>query len=308
MKRNAILGLTLGLLAASCGGRSASEHVLLCTIFPEYEWAKAVLGETDTLTPKLLIDNGSDAHSFNPTVNDFAKIATADLFVYVGGESDFWVADALKNVTNPNQRTLNLMDALGDLKEWEEAKEGMQGDEEEEEIYDEHVWLSLINAKACVQAIADQASAIDEKNKDVYASNAAKYVQQLEELHQRYLQAREEAKQATLLIADRFPFRYLTRDYNLDYFAAFSGCSAESEASAETIAFLARKADELGVKAILKIDGSNGKVAETVRNSTRSKDQSILTLDSIQSTTTRSGKTYLGIMEENLGVLKEAMK
>ena len=253
-------------------------------------------------------------HSYQPSVADIAKISTCDLFIYVGGESDTWVADALNNATNKNMQVINLLDVLGDKKKEEEQKEGMQGEEEtgneqEEEVeYDEHVWLSLKNAQIFVTEIANKLSIIDSANKDNYSANATAYNAKLNTLDTEYQAVVDAGTTKTLLFGDRFPFRYLVDDYKLDYFAAFVGCSAETEASFETITFLAGKVDELNLKVILQIETSDGKIANTIKENTKSKDQKILTLDSIQNTTTKSGKTYLSIMQSNLEVLKEAVK
>ena len=202
------------------------------------------------------------------------------------------------------------------LKE-EEIIEGMQSRESEEEDegedieYDEHIWLSLKNAEILVGKIAESIESLDSNNADIYKQNAASYIDKLNALDSKYAEAVENANTKTLLFADRFPFRYLVDDYGLDYYAAFGGCSAETEASFETVTFLAKKIDELAIKTVLTIDGSDSKIAETIVSNTASKDQQILTLDSIQSVTKndiKSGMTYLSIMESNLAILKEALK
>ena len=309
-------GTIFGLSA--CGNNNKDDKIsVVCTIFPEYDWAKEVVGENSNVELTLLLDNGVDLHSYQPSVADIAKILTCDLCIYVGGESDTWVADALKNATNKNMQVINLFDVLGDNKKEEEQKEGMQGEEEhepgheheEEEVeYDEHVWLSLKNAQIFVTEIANKLSIIDSANKDDYLANATAYNTELNTLDTEYQTAVDAGTTKTLLFGDRFPFRYLVDDYKLDYFAAFVGCSAETEASAQTITFLASKVDELKLKVILQIETSDGTIANTIKESTNSKDQKILTLDSIQNTTTKSGKTYLSIMKSNLGVLREAVE
>lgn len=310
-------GTIFGLSACGNNNNKDDKISVVCTIFPEYDWAKEVVGENSNVELTLLLDNGVDLHSYQPSVADIAKILTCDLCIYVGGESDTWVADALKNATNKNMQVINLFDVLGDNKKEEEQKEGMQGEEEhepgheheEEEVeYDEHVWLSLKNAQIFVTEIANKLSIIDSANKDDYLANATAYNTELNTLDTEYQTAVDAGTTKTLLFGDRFPFRYLVDDYKLDYFAAFVGCSAETEASAQTITFLASKVDELKLKVILQIETSDGTIANTIKESTNSKDQKILTLDSIQNTTTKSGKTYLSIMKSNLGVLREAVE
>ncbi|MBF1156992.1 MAG: zinc ABC transporter substrate-binding protein, partial [[Eubacterium] sulci] len=189
--------------------------------------------------------------------------------------------------------------------------EAKDGKEEEEVEYDEHVWLSLKNAKIFTKKIADVLSEVDKDNAKTYQANYESYAKKLDALDKKYAEAVASAKNKTLVFGDRFPFRYLVNDYGLDYYAAFVGCSAESEASFETVTFLAKKVDELGLSDVLTIEGKNHKIAKTVIENTKEKNQKVLTLDSMQSTTAKDvkdGATYLGIMEKNLEVLKEALK
>ena len=175
---------------------------------------------------------------------------------------------------------------------------------------DEHVWLSLKNAETLVGAISDALQELDPDNKDTYAANAAAYIEKLSTLDGAYQSAVDGAAHKTVLFGDRFPFRYLVDDYGLGYYAAFAGCSAESEASFETVSFLAKKVDELGLPCVLTIEGKNHKLAETIVQSTAGKNQKVLTMDSMQSMTSKdvaNGATYLSVMEQNLSVLKEAL-
>lgn len=288
---------------------------IAAAIFPAWDWTGNVLGENPAgaeLT--LLLDNGVDLHSFQPSAKDILTISNADLFIYVGGESDQWVTDALKQAANPNIRILKMLDSVGDRAKAEETVEGMQAEsevDEEEGAYDEHIWLSLRNASAVTDAICTQLSGLDPEHKEVYRKNADAYKEKLAALDEQYTKETTDAPVRTLLFGDRFPFRYLTEDYGLNYYAAFSGCSAETEATFETISFLARKCDELGLKSILTIDGNDQRIAETIVKSTQSKDQQILRLDSLQSVTAKDiaeGTTYLSVMEKNLNVLMQALE
>ncbi|MCR4591515.1 MAG: metal ABC transporter substrate-binding protein [Lachnospiraceae bacterium] len=322
--------MTAGCLTA-CGGSSTAEAAnkdrlqIVTTIFPEYDWVMSVLGDNPAgAEVTLLLDNGVDLHSYQPTANDIHKISACDMFIYVGGESDEWVDDVLKEAENKNMTVINLLDVLGDSIKEEEVVEGMQEDEheheeegedehehEEEIEYDEHVWLSLRNASVLTGHISEELQRIDAANAETYKKNSAAYAEKLADLDKRYTDAVSNASFNTLLFGDRFPFRYLTDDYDLSYYAAFVGCSAETEASFETIMFLAGKTDELSLPAVMTIEGSDHKIAKTIVQNTESKDQEILTMDSMQSTTSKdveNGKTYLSVMEDNLSVLKEALK
>ena len=501
MKKITALLLALMMLAgvlAGCGkpkdAGKAGKLKVVTTIFPAYDWVRAILGDkAENAEITMLLDNGVDLHSYQPTADDIVKISDCDLFVYVGGESDGWVKNALKSAANRNMKVINLLEVLGDSVKTEETVEGMQEDghdhghsheeqltendikdrtlsdfagawkslhpyllngdldkfcqhraEEDEDssttkdtylekykaswqcdaekisisgntitftygdgktvsaeytyagyqpkrndegeirsvryqfettsadapkyvqfndhghepgeaehfhIYfgndgfdalmsaktnpffvkdtlsvedildelmghdhgeeaDEHVWLSLKNAKTLVGAISNALQEFDPDNKDTYATNAAAYIEKLSALDGAYQSAVDGAAHKTVLFGDRFPFRYLIDDYNLTYYAAFAGCSAETDASFETITFLAGKLDELNLPAVLTIENSDQKVAKAVIENTNTKDQKILTLNSMQSVTTKDveeGTTYLSIMENNLQILKEAL-
>ena len=278
-----------------------SDIKVVTTIFPEYDWVRQIAGEeADQMDITMLLDNGVDLHSYQPTAEDIMKVSDCDLFVYVGGESDAWVDDALKQAKNKDMQVVNLLDVLGNSVK-----------EEEEPEYDEHVWLSVKNAEVLSKAIADALEKADSDHKDIYQENASAYSEKLKDLDAKYQEVVDGASQKTLLFGDRFPFRYLVDDYGLSYYAAFVGCSAESEASFDTISFLANKVDELGLKDIMAIENSNQKIAKTIIENTKEKNQKILTLDTMQSTTSddvKNGTTYLSVMEKNLEVLKEALQ
>ena len=318
--------LAVGSLTAcsSAGANGKNKIKIVTTIFPEYDWVMNVLGENPAgAEVTMLLDNGVDLHSFQPTATDIMKISSCDLFVYVGGESDDWVEDALKEATNKDMVVINLLDVLGDKVKEEEIVEGMQGEDEdhdhdhedhheEGEIeYDEHVWLSLRNAQVLVQRISDAMQKIDSANAATYKKNSDSYIDSLKSLDNDYKAVVDAASNKTILFGDRFPFRYMVDDYGLTYFAAFAGCSAESEASFETITFLSKKVDELKLPVVLTIEGKDHRIAETIVQNTASKDQKIMTLDSMQSASTadyKGGTTYLSIMKAHLSVLTEALK
>ncbi len=287
---------------------------IVCTTFPQYDWIRNILGgESDAFRLTLLLDTGVDSHSYQPSARDIALISSADIFIYTGGESDQWVEDILKEPFNPDIQAVSLLAALGDAAREEEMIEGMQerwhyGEEEEE--YDEHVWLSLRNAAFYVRFLSGIISGLDGAHAEFYTENANNYIALLNDLDLQYEQAVSAAKSDILLFGDRFPFRYLTEDYGLRYYAAFPGCSAETEAGFDTVTFLSGKLDELHLKTILVIEHSDTRIAETIRQNTASRNQNILELNSIQSVTKtdlESGFTYLGAMRDNLEILKQAL-
>lgn len=302
--------------AESSSSESDNKLKIVATIFPEYDWIREILGDRlEDVDLTLLLDNGTDLHSFQPAVKDIMKVSSCDLLIYVGGESDQWIEDALKSAANPDMKTINLMETLKDFIKEEETVEGMQekhhSHEEDEKEYDEHVWTSLRNASAAAEVIADTLAELDPENSDIYKENLRSYQGELSSLDNEYQKTVDQSTHKTLLFADRFPFRYLVDDYGISYYAAFSGCSAESEASFKTITFLAEKVDELGLKEVFTIEKSDDRIAETVIENTRDKNQKVAVLNSMQSITSEEiadGTTYLSIMEDNLKVLKAALK
>lgn len=313
----ASLGMLTGCGSTPLTEKDSGQLKVVTTIFPEYDWVRQILGDkADDADITMLLDNGVDLHSYQPTADDIVKIADCDLFLYVGGESDGWVDDALAGAANKDRKVINLLDVLGAQVKEEETVEGMETEEEDaaadadDPEYDEHVWLSLKNAETLCEAIANALEELDEQNKDTYAANLTAYTDQLATLDAAYQTAVDTGKRKTVLFGDRFPFRYLVDDYGLSYYAAFAGCSAESEASFETVSFLAKKVDALSLPCVLTIEGKQHKIADTIVQNTKAKNQPILTMDSMQATTSEdaaNGTTYLGVMENNLGVLKQAL-
>ena len=361
MKKISFCGLAFALFAASLSSLVAcnssekapeqSKLAIVTTIYPEYAWAKEILGSrADSVNLTLLMKNGVDLHSYKPTAQDIAKIASADMVIYVGGESDEWIKDALEASPKKGRSEINLMEALGDRVKAEEVIEGMQAeheehhhgehaeehehhehhdehadpstssgtkehhhhDHEEEVENDEHVWLSLKNAEILVQKIAAELAKKDSAHATFYTENAKDYIVKIKALDNEYRATIDGAACKTILFGDRFPFRYLVDDYGIKYYAAFVGCSAESEASFETIAFLAGKMDSLSLPAIFTIEKGNQKIARAILEASKSsKEAQVLTLNSMQSVTEQQiteGFSYLSIMESNLEVLKQALK
>lgn len=323
MKKFISLSLSLILILVCFCSCSASDEKsdklsIVATVFPQYDWVVNILGEqAENANITLLSDNGVDLHSYQPTVSDLVTIATCDMFIYVGGESDSWVEDALANATNKKMIVVNLLEVLGDSVVEEETVEGMENDhshENEDDIHeseaDEHIWLSLSNAQKACEYISLKLGEIDPENASVYSQNTENYKTKLNLLNKEYEAAVNSASVDTLIFTDRFPFRYLVDDYSLNYYAAFSGCSAETEASFETVIFLAQKLNELELNSVIILDSSTSNLADTVIANSGRTDTKILTLDSMQSVTladVATGVTYLSIMENNLEVLKEAL-
>ena len=290
---------------------------IVCTTFPQYDWTKnLIVGMEDQYEVKLLLNQGTDMHSYQPTAEDVVVISECDLLIYGGGESEEWVLDAIKESDNNEMRTLCLMEAAHENVKEEVVVEGMQsnGEEEEEESAtiggDEHIWLSLKNAKLLVTAIEEEIVQLDPKNRNLYDNNLESYVNQLDELDKEYEEAVANATYKTVLFGDRFPFLYLMEDYGLSYYAAFSGCSAETEASFDTITFLAEKLDAYDLPCVLVLENSDGKLANTIISSSKRQSGTVVNMHAMQSVTKKDiddGTTYLGLMKQNLEALKKAI-
>ena len=309
----------LCLTAESVFAAQAPRLRVITTTFPLYDWTRQILGkQLNDVELIQLQDNGVDLHNFQPSVRDIARIAQCDLFVFVGGESDEWAETALRSQRNPRRIAVNLLKELGDAAREEEHLEGMEehdhdhhhDDDDDEHELDEHVWLSLRCAARLCQTIAVRLGQLDPEHAAEYQANCKAYVAKLAALDGRYATMVKSAPRKTLLFGDRFPFRYLAEDYGLTCFAAFSGCSAETEASFKTIAFLAGKVDELKLPAVVVLENRHHKIAETVVKTAKSKGVRIIAVDSLQSSTSRDaakGKTYLGAMEKNLTAVRTAL-
>lgn len=290
---------------------------IVCTTFPQYDWVvNLIQGSEEEISVTLLMDKGGDLHNFQPSALDIARVSECDLFIYVGGESDGWVDDALEEAVNPDMRVINMMEVVSERLVEEEHVEDNGGhgehDHGEHEVreYDEHVWLSVRNAELIVESIAAELAGMDSENADRYRRNCDRYAAALDALDTQYTEAVRKSSGNALLFADRFPFRYLVEDYGLDYYAAFDGCSAETEASFGTVAFLVNKLDELGLGTVLVLDGSDDRLAQVVIENTGTGNQQIFVLNSMQSVSQediRAGLSYLNVMEANLKVLRQAL-
>lgn len=305
----------LGLLIATfllngCAQRPETEYnkKVVSSTFSAYDFSKNILDGVDGYDVSYLTTSGTDLHSFVPTTKDIVNLATADLVIYIGGPSDEWIEDAIKNKVNPNQKVICLMELLKDSIVEEEFIEGMTEEEEEEEgiEYDEHVWMSLDNASVIAKEISLKLSEIDPSNKPSFDKNLEKYVSKLDTLRADFEKGIKEGTKDTVIVCDRFPFRYLFDEFDLKYYAAFPGCSAESEAGFDTVVFLSNKISQLNVDYVCVLENSPGEISKVVLDSSDKKDVGVLSLNSLQSVSMAdvdSGASYLGIMRDNLETL-----
>lgn len=265
---------------------------IVCTTFPQYDWTRELIkGAEDKYELTYITENGTDIHSFQPSADDIVKIKNCNLIIYTGGESDEWIEEYAKDI-----KSVNMLKTVGDETLYDtEANET-----------DEHTWLSLDNAEKICREIADSLKKIDPTGEDLYESNEENYEKQLDILDEKYELLTKTTQYDTVVVADRFPFRYLFDDYDIKYFAAFSGCSAETEASFETVKLLSEKAEN--VPAVLVTDEGNIKLAQTVISNTSDKSKPIISLNSMQSVTKEDAQiTYLSVMEDNLSKIEQAL-
>lgn len=303
--------LLIGLLfVTGCNVKKESDQInIVSTIFPGYDFARAVGKENVNLT--MLVKPGSDSHSYDPSPKDIIKIEESDLFIYVGGESEEWVDSILKNLSSKT-KVIRLMD-LVEVKE-EEIIEGMEEETEEEdgeehdEEYDEHIWTSPMNAITMVSKIKDVLVNIDLDNSKYYEDNATDYIEKLNQLDIDIKKTINEGHEKTLVFADRFPFRYFVDEYNLDYKAAFPGCSHDTEASSKTITYLINYVKDNNIPVVFYIELSNQKLADTLVDETKIQKLEFQSAHNLTRNDFDKGVTYIDIMKQNILNLKEALK
>lgn len=306
-----------------CGGRKSEDNgkiTVLCTMFPQYDWLREIVGDSEKIELSLIIQNGTDPHSYEPTAADILAISKADMIVYLGGESDRWVSEALERSDNKDIVRIELSECEGvELHDISSASEGHshEGHEHEHEGHDhgtldEHLWLSLHNAKAACEALAGALSKLDESGAESYTENAKAYIEKLDVLDEKYEKAIESvaAEERFLLFCDRFPFVYLLEDYGIEYAAAFEGCSADADADFETVLRLIKETDAHALTAVAVTESSDGALARTVLESSAQGGGEIIVFNSLQSVNKKQiadGISYLSVMEENLNALKRAL-
>lgn len=290
-----------GLILCITGcGKSSNNITIVSTSFPGYDIARAITKNSD-IEVSMLLKPGAEMHDYEPTPKDIVDIKNSSLFIYVGGESDSWVDKIVSNLDLSKTSVIKLMD-LVDLKE-EELKEGMDGEDEDE--YDEHIWTSPINAITITNKLKEEIIKID--NKEIYEKNSNEYVNKLKEIDNEFRTIVDNSKRKEIIFGDRFPFRYFTDEYNLDYYAAFKGCSDATEASAKTISFLINKVKSDNIPVIFKTELSSGKIANTISKETGAKVLEFNSAHNISKSDFHAGVTMVDIMEKNVSALKEAL-
>ena len=299
-----IIGIVL-LTGCNRDENDTNKLVIRATNFPGYDFARAIV--EDNANIKMLLKPGSEMHDFEPTPQDIKDIKNSDIFIYVGGESDEWIDDVLEDINTDKTKVIKLMDLVNVVEE--EQVEGMEEEEEsEEEVeYDEHVWTSPMNAITIINKLKEAIIELDQNNKELYEKNANNYVDKLLEIDSQIKEVVANAKRKELIFGDRFPLRYFVDEYNLSYYAAFPGCSEQTEASAKTLTFLINKVKEDHIPVVFHIELSSGKIANAISSETGSKVLEFKSAHNISQKDFESGITYIDIMNDNIKVLKEAL-
>lgn len=280
---------------------------VVTTIFPAYDFTRQIAGENINLT--MLLKAGTESHTYEPSPQDIITIQNADLFIYTGGEGDTWVDGILSSMDTPVP-TLKMMDCVNAVEE--ELVEGMQGEAESEEHsdepeYDEHVWTSPKNAVLISEKISEKLQELDSANKDSYKAAALEYSKKLNALDKEFSDVVASSAHKTLVFGDRFPMRYFADAYGLDYYAAFVGCSSETEPAASTLAFLVNKVNELQIPVVFYIEFSTGKVAQTIASQTGCETALFNSCHNVSLEDMDAGATYISLMEQNVELLKKAL-
>lgn len=303
---------------------SSNRLSIVTTCFPPYDFARAVTGGDADIT--MLLCPGAEAHSYEPTPLDIVKIQQCDVFIYIGGEGEVWVDKILGSVDTENMTIVRLFDFVEPLEEEdvvgaspsghnhehshdeEDHEEHHDGDEHDsDDGYDEHIWTSPNNAAMCVDGIMETLCSADPADSDVYVKNAGSYKAQLEELDRDFTEMTENAPNDIIVIGDRFPFRYLAHDYDLEYFAAFSGCSSESEPGVYTMAFLIDEILEHDIDTVFYLEFSTKKLAEKLCTATGAEMLPLQSCHNVSKTDFENGETYISLMRQNLNNLREAL-
>lgn len=309
-----ILGISIliGILCA-CQSDTNTDNIksdekinIVTTIFPSYDFTRQIGGDNVDVT--MLLKPGTESHNYDPTPQDIIKIQNCDLFIYVGGESDEWVNEILNSNDSKPEKILTLMDCVDTIQE--ETVEGMDNEDEDnghEIEYDEHVWTSPKNAITISKKIFDVLCEIDPKNKEKYEKNTVDYSTKLSVIDNKFRDIVDNARRKTIIFGDRFPLRYFADEYGLKYYAAFPGCSSETEPSAATISFLINKVKSENIPVVFNIEFSNGKVADTICESTGAKKLQFSSCHNVTQEEFDSGITYIDIMNKNAKNLEEAL-
>ena len=282
-----------------------SSKKIISSSFVGYDFVRAISGNDSDVS--MLLKPGAEAHSFEPTPEDIIDIKNADLFIYTGGESEIWIKKLLENNEIPKEKTLRLMDFI-ELKKEETPKGSEESENDDNDEYDEHIWTSLTNAKIILTEIKNKLISLYPEKEQLFEENYKNYFERLEKIDKEIKKVVSKSDKNELIFGDRFPFRYFVDEYDLKYYAAFPGCSEQTEASSNTISLLVKEAKEKDIHVVLKIELTSDKLAKTIADELNAKVLELNSAHNISQTDFENGKTFADIFEENVEVLREALK
>lgn len=298
--------LLLTFVGCSGDNDDSGKLKIVTTLFPAYDFASNIAGENAEVS--LLLAPGVESHSYEPTPQDIVKIQNCDIFIFNGGESESWVEGILDSLDD-TFTTVKMIDSAASLLEEdedenEESEHSHDGDEVE---YDEHIWTSPVICIDICNSIKDTLCSVDSANSKIYEENLEKYTGELKELDSDFKDVVTNAKRSEIIFGDKFPFKYFANEYNLTYYAAFPGCSTQTEPSAATMARLINKTNEDNIPVVFYIEMSNRAVADTLAESTGAQELLFHSCHNLTKDELESGESYISLMKKNLENLKTAL-
>ena len=297
------------LCLCSCASQNEADNKdsqklkIISTVFPPYDLARQIAGDNADIS--ILLPPGSESHTYEPTAKEIIEIQNCDIFLYIGGENEQWAEKIISSNKSDSVKTVKLIDCVKTLEEAELHEE--EREEEHSHETDEHIWTSPKNEQLMLTAVYDAICEADPENKAVYTKNKDSYNEQLTELDKAYKEAVGNAKNKTIIMADKFPFRYLAEEYGLDFYAAFSSCSDESEPSAAAMTSLISKIKELKIPVVYYLEFSSTKVADTLCSETGASSLMLHSCHNVSKEDLDKGVTYVELMKQNLENLKTAL-
>ena len=302
-----LIFLICAVLLCGCGAPKADNGKLrvVATIFPLYDFARAIGGEKINL--KLLIDPGTEVHSYDPAPSDIRAIYGADLFCYIGGESDEWVNSLLGDINVDTFKGLDKVQTLEEQHIGESERGHSHGHSEENRNHetDEHIWTSPENALILINSLTNVFCELDGENAAYYRKNAESYCREIRELQGEMRRLVAETPEPFILVADRFPFLYFAVEFGISYEAAFGGCAISADISMKTMKRLIDTVNEKAVSAAYFTEMSGKTVANALSEETGT---ALLELQSGHNVTLKefnAGITYADILRQNIIALQK---
>lgn len=307
--------ITIGLIFAmqNIGNNKNNDNAKIKVVtsnFASYDFLRAIIGDNKDVNVTFLLGPGKDAHSYDPTAQDLIKIQNADLFVYIGGDAEKWSEKVLKSMEDKKGKVVCISDFVDKLEEQEIDGAEPEDEEEEEGVFEDHIWTSPSNAIKMVETLEKSMEEIDKENAKTYKENAEKYIAKIKEVDSKIQEIVNNKVRDRLIFADKMPMQYFINYYNLKVSAAFCGCSTEVEPSASTIAYLENKVKEEKIPVVLYIELNDGRVAKTIADEAGNgcEAMQIQTLHNVSLNDFKNNETWVSLMTRNLEVLKKALQ